>query len=153
MGLTCSTISPDLDRVQIIAWNKTCNNKYGDAFKIQVSPCSIRRLNLGYYLGFLPQPGSNSGIICNTELGRVDICCAVSTMAVFSAARKGHLQAMFHIFAYLKQDGRSKIDFDDSYFDVPVPSLPDWSDFYDIPMRKKKFLLMHQNRVVRRYKL
>jgi len=66
-----------------------------------------------------------------TELGRVDICCEVSMMAAFSAApRKGHLQAVFHMFAYLKQHGRSKIVFDDSYIDMPVPSLPDWSDFY-----------------------
>jgi len=66
-----------------------------------------------------------------TELGRVDICCEVSMMAAFSAApRVGHLQAVFHIFAYLKQHGRSKIVFDDSYVDMPVPNLPDWADFY-----------------------
>ena len=34
------------------------------------------------------------------------------------------------MFAYLKQHGRSKIGFDDSYINMPVPSLPDWSDFY-----------------------
>jgi len=69
-----------------------------------------------------------------TELGRFDICCEVSVMAAFSAApRVGHLQSVFHNFAYLKQHGHSKIVFDDSHVDMPVPNL-------------------HRNRAVRRYK-
>lgn len=52
-------------------------------------------------------------------------------MASYMAApRKGHLQAVFHIFAYLKHHKRSKIVFDDSYVDLPPPMTPDWSDFY-----------------------
>ena len=36
------------------------------------------------------------------EIGRIDITCAVSMMAAFNAApRAGHLEAVFHIFAYL----------------------------------------------------
>ena len=34
------------------------------------------------------------------ELGRVDICCEVSMLAAYCAApRKGHLEAVFHMFA------------------------------------------------------
>jgi len=59
-----------------------------------------------------------------TELGRVGICCEFSMMTAFSAApQKGRLQAVFHMFACC-----SKIVFDDSYIDMPVPSLPEWSD-------------------------
>ena len=38
------------------------------------------------------------------ELGRVDICCEVSPMlaAYCAAPRKGHLEAVIHMFAYLK---------------------------------------------------
>jgi hypothetical protein len=50
------------------------------------------------------------------ELARVDICCEVSMMAAFNAMpRKGHLEAVFHIFAYLHSHLRSFLVLDDSY--------------------------------------
>jgi hypothetical protein len=65
------------------------------------------------------------------ELARVDICCEVSMMAAFNAMpRKGHLEAVFHIFAYLHSHLRSFLVLDDSYVDLPLRNRPDWTDFY-----------------------
>jgi len=65
------------------------------------------------------------------ELGRIDICGEVSMMAAFSAApRKGHLEAVMHIFAWMKKHERSRMVCDAAYFDWDPPKEPDWSDFY-----------------------
>ena len=67
------------------------------------------------------------------ELGRIDICGEVSMMASFMAApRKGHLEALLHMFAYIKAHKRSKIVFDDSQpeFSNDFQESPDWVDFY-----------------------
>ena len=65
------------------------------------------------------------------ELGRVDICTEVSIMASYAAApRKGHLEAVYHIFAWLKFHKRSRLVFDSDYPNNKEQSLPDWTDFY-----------------------
>ena len=69
------------------------------------------------------------------ELGRIDICTEVSMMAAHCAMpRKGHLEAVWHIFAYLKRHDRSRMVFDARYPDVKDASealpRPDWTDFY-----------------------
>jgi hypothetical protein len=49
------------------------------------------------------------------ELGRVDIIVPVSMLSRYLVSpREGHLQQVFHIFAYLKQFNRAMIVFDDS---------------------------------------
>ena len=65
------------------------------------------------------------------ELGRVDICTEVSIMAAYAAnPRVGHLDAVYHIFAWLKRHDRSKLVFDSAYVNNKEQSLPDWTDFY-----------------------
>jgi len=69
------------------------------------------------------------------ELGRVDICTEVSIMAAHCAMlSKGHLDAVWHMFAYLKRQDKSKMVFDSRSptFSVRTNELPrpDWSDFY-----------------------
>jgi hypothetical protein len=65
------------------------------------------------------------------ELGCIDICAEVSMMASFCAMpRIGHLDAVFHMFAYLKSHSRSRIVFDPSYVPHLDTQMPDWSDFY-----------------------
>ena len=65
------------------------------------------------------------------ELGRVDIANEVSMLASYCAMpRVGHLNAMFHIYAYLNTHERSKIVFDPSYIPHIDVEQPDWSDFY-----------------------
>jgi hypothetical protein len=49
------------------------------------------------------------------ELGHIDILVAVSMLSRYVVSpREGHLQQLFHIFAYLKHHKRSKMVFDDS---------------------------------------
>ena len=54
------------------------------------------------------------------ELGRIDICAEVSMLSSFCAApRMGHLDAVTHLFAYLKHHDRSWLVFDPSYIEHP----------------------------------
>jgi len=69
------------------------------------------------------------------ELGRVDICTEVSMMAAHCAMpRKGHLDTVWYMFAYLKRHDRSKMMFHSRSptFLVKTNELPrlDWSDFH-----------------------
>ena len=65
------------------------------------------------------------------ELGRIDIACEVSIMSSYTAMpRKGHLEAVFHIFAYLKHHSRSKIVMDDTMICHGKEEDHDWSEFY-----------------------
>jgi hypothetical protein len=52
-------------------------------------------------------------------------------MAAFAASpRKGHLEAVYHIFAYLKKHSRSRMVFDADYPNNKEEVFPDWTDFY-----------------------
>jgi hypothetical protein len=67
------------------------------------------------------------------ELGRVDVLVAVSMLSRYVVApREGHLQQVFHLFAYLKHHKRSKMVFDDTepVFDETTFTVCDWSEFY-----------------------
>jgi hypothetical protein len=67
------------------------------------------------------------------EMGRVDIAVEVSMMSSYVAMpREGHLQQVFHIFAFLKGEHNARMVFDPSYPDVDSDSFPkrDWSKFY-----------------------
>ena len=57
------------------------------------------------------------------ELGRIDITPEVSMLAAFSCApRQGHLDAVLHLFAWLKKHSRSKMVFDPSPMERPAAS-------------------------------
>ena len=67
------------------------------------------------------------------ELGRVDILVAVSMLSRYVVSpREGHLQQVFHLFAYLKHHKRSKMVFDDTepVFDENAFAVCDWTEFY-----------------------
>jgi len=67
------------------------------------------------------------------ELGRLDIMVAVSLMSRYLAqARYGHLQQVYHIFAYLEQHDRSRLVFDDRepIFDERAFHKCDWKELY-----------------------
>jgi hypothetical protein len=76
------------------------------------------------------------------EMGRVDICCEVSMLSSFVAMpREGHLQQLYHIFAYLKKHHNARIVFDPSYPDIKEDDFPrrNWMSHYgdakeDIPL-------------------
>jgi hypothetical protein len=67
------------------------------------------------------------------ELGRLDILVAVSMLSRYVVSpREGHLEQVFHLFAYLKHHKRSRMVFDDSepLFDDKAFNVCDWSEFY-----------------------
>jgi hypothetical protein len=67
------------------------------------------------------------------ELGRVDIITEVSTLASHMVLpRDGHLEAVFHIFAYLKRKHNSRLILDPSYPEIDKSAFRshDWSSFY-----------------------
>ena len=67
------------------------------------------------------------------ELGRIDIIMPVSLMSRYLAqAREGHLNQVFHIFAYLKNYDRSMLVFDDTVPEIDESRFHkcNWSEFY-----------------------
>jgi hypothetical protein len=67
------------------------------------------------------------------ELGRVDIITEVSVLASHMAMpREGHLDAVFHVYAYLKRKHNARIVFDPSYpnIDKKAFKIQDWTSFY-----------------------
>jgi hypothetical protein len=69
------------------------------------------------------------------ELGRIDIFYEVSILSQYQAnPRQGHLEALYHVFAYLKNHpdmGRIAYDSKDVDIDESIfPPNTDWRDFY-----------------------
>lgn len=67
------------------------------------------------------------------ELGRLDILVATAMMSRHTVnPRRGHLEEVFHIFAYLKRHNRSTMVFDDTVplFEEQRFVQCDWSEFY-----------------------
>jgi hypothetical protein len=74
------------------------------------------------------------GILCwAVELGWIDIHLTVALLAQYMVQpRVGHLDQVFHTFAYLKGHSRSRIILDDSkpIVDESQFTIADWSPFY-----------------------
>ena len=67
------------------------------------------------------------------ELGRIDMMTEVSMLASHLAMpREGHLEAIFHIYAYLKQKYNSRLAFDPTYPSIDMSDFKecDWKPFY-----------------------
>jgi hypothetical protein len=68
------------------------------------------------------------------ELGRIDIITEVSSLAsCLALPRRGHLEALFHIYAYLKKKSNGTIILDPTYPDIDLTQFNDgaeWSNFY-----------------------
>ena len=94
--------------------------------EVDVSP-ELDHLNASYYASLI-------GILCwIVEMGRINIACEVSMLLSYMAMpREGHLQQVFHIFAYLKVHHNSRLVLDPSYPDINEEDFPkrDWSNFY-----------------------
>ena len=66
-------------------------------------------------------------------MGRVGICCEVSMLSSFVAMpREGHLQQLYHMFAYLKVHHNARIVFDQSYPEINEEDFPkrNWMSHY-----------------------
>ena len=67
------------------------------------------------------------------ELGWVDILLEVAMLSAHNALpREGHLEAIYHIFSYLKTHENSKLVFDPAYPNIDDWHFKgaDWADFY-----------------------
>ena len=67
------------------------------------------------------------------EIGRIDIITEVSELSSHLVLpREGHLEAIYHIFAYLKTKHNSRMIFDPTYPDINENDFKDcdWKDFY-----------------------
>ena len=67
------------------------------------------------------------------ELGRIDIITEVSLLASHLALpRDGHLDAVLHIFGYLKKKHNSRVVLDPTYPEIDMGMFKkcDWKDFY-----------------------
>jgi hypothetical protein len=68
------------------------------------------------------------------ELGRIDIYTEVAIMSQYSASpRLGHLEGLYHIFAYLAKKDKSRIVFDPTRPKIDESAFAqdaDWKDFY-----------------------
>ena len=67
------------------------------------------------------------------ELGQIDIITEVSVLSSHLALpREGHLEAIFHLFAYLEKKHNSRVVFDPSYPTIDMTTFKecDWKHFY-----------------------
>ena len=67
------------------------------------------------------------------EIGRTDIITEVSTLASHLVLpREGHLEALYHVFAYLKKKHNSRIVLDPTYPEINMDDFKqcDWKEFY-----------------------
>jgi hypothetical protein len=69
------------------------------------------------------------------ELGRIDIFTEVAIMSQYSASpRLGHLEGLYHVFAYLRKHLMSRVVFDPHQTKVDESAFAsgktDWKDFY-----------------------
>ncbi|MGH7954981.1 MAG: hypothetical protein ACREOZ_03385, partial [Gloeomargaritales cyanobacterium] len=67
------------------------------------------------------------------ELGRIDIHIDIAMLSSFLVQpRTGHLNQVFHIFAYLKSHKRSTMIFDDTRANIAESKFvkSDWAEFY-----------------------
>ena len=67
------------------------------------------------------------------DMGRIDIATEVSLLASHVALpREGHLEAVFHMYVYLKHKHNSRLARDPTYPQVHMGDFRevDWADFY-----------------------
>ena len=69
------------------------------------------------------------------ELGRIDIYTETALLSnQLALPRIGHLEVVYHMFAYLNKHDKSRIIFDptDPIPVTPTSKRPDWSSFYEV---------------------
>jgi hypothetical protein len=67
------------------------------------------------------------------EIGRIDIITEVSMLASCVAApRRGQLDTIFHMFAYLEKKHKSRLVFDPTYPQINMDEFKecDWKEYY-----------------------
>ena len=67
------------------------------------------------------------------EIGRVDCITQISKLAsMLAQPREGHLEALIHVFAYLKNRHNSRMVFDPTYAGIKLDDFPErsWTRYY-----------------------
>jgi hypothetical protein len=89
------------------------------------------------------------------ELGQIDIIAEVSILSTFLCMpREGHLDAVYHLFAYLSLHHNTRVVFDPTYPDVDMRAFfkTDWKPMYgDVkeaispkaPVKRGKAIVLH----------
>jgi hypothetical protein len=89
------------------------------------------------------------------ELGRIDIITEVSMLSTFLCMlREGHLDTVYHLFAYLSLHHNTRVVFDPTYHDVDMRAFikTDWKPMYrdvkeaippNVPVRRGKSIELH----------
>ncbi len=104
---------------------KRASSPFGTNYRpeVDVSP-ELNDVDAAYYMSLI-------GVLrWMVELGRVDICIETSLMSSHMALpRKGHLEQLYHMFAYLKAHHNSEMVFDpsDVAIDLTKFEKQDWS--------------------------
>jgi hypothetical protein len=62
--------------------------------------------------------------------GQLSLVGSISLASYTAAPRQGHLDSLFHLFAYLDKHSRSRLVFDDSYVKITDEIDVDWKSFY-----------------------
>ena len=89
--------------------------------KLDVTP---KKLNVGHASFYQSQIGVLHWCV---ELGQIDILMEVSLLSSHLALpREGHLDAVFHLFAYLEKRHNAWIVFDPNYPDINMDSFIEW---------------------------
>ena len=85
------------------------------------------------------------------ELGRMDICVEASMMASCMALpRQGHLEQVYHIFAYLKYHHNAELVFDPSEPDIPYEKFEkqEWGHTVFGMLRKIYHIMLRNHEVL-----
>ena len=81
----------------------------------------------------------------------MDVCTEVSMLGSYTMApREGHMQVMFHMFAFLNMHQRSTLVLDPSYIHMEL-KMPQTGDHFTW-MQERKYHLIHLHHWVMLYK-
>ena len=111
-----------------MALRKGTNSPLGSKYRPEcdASP-ELNGIEGSYYASLI-------GILCwIVEMGLIDICCEVSMMSSFvMMPRKGHLQQLYHLFAFLKLHQNARLVLDPTYPDIDKSQFEkrDWKECY-----------------------
>jgi hypothetical protein len=73
------------------------------------------------------------GLSWNIEMWRLDITTEVSMLTAHMAPSEGHLNSVFHVFAYLKNKHSARLIYDPSYSRIEANAFrsdKEWRAFY-----------------------
>jgi hypothetical protein len=108
--------------------NKNASAPFEATYRVEIDESPVLGLEMANY--FQCQIGILRWCV---ELGRIDIITEVSMLSTFLCMpHKGHLDAVYHLFAYLSLHHNARVMFDPTYPDVDMQAFikTDWKPMY-----------------------